>query len=55
MSISANLRRCRQGIIPILIWRCFFDGHTVALTKTTPAPTIRGLSTCAGNEQITDY
>jgi len=33
----------------------FFDGHTAAITKSTPAQIIRALATCAGNEEITDY
>jgi hypothetical protein len=33
----------------------FYDGHTQAITKNTPPPVIRALSTCAGGESIPDF
>jgi hypothetical protein len=43
------------GNHPNINLAAFYDGHTAAITKTTPPQIIRDLSTAAGGEQIGDY
>ena len=43
------------GNHPNINMAVFFDGHIAAITKNTPAQTIRNLATCAGGEPIGDY